>query len=88
MPWSCHFLVMASHFSGVVTMMLAFATSRQAPATASVSPVNSCTTQPKVCSNFFFQSATRSEHNDLVGACGGERQTQEMARPETKLRTM
>lgn len=85
--WSCHLRVMASHFSGVVTMIRAFATSRQAPFEMSESPVSSWTVQPNPCSNFFFQSATRSEHSDFVGACGqvpvwDEREGDGNARPK------
>ena len=68
-PWSCHLRVMASHFSGVVTMMRALAKSRHAEVDVSESPVSSCTAQPRPCSNLRFQSSVRSEQSDLVGAC-------------------
>lgn len=62
-------LVMLSHFSGVVTINLDLLMLFHTSGPGDVSPVSSTTVQPRPsCSNFFFQSAARSEVRALVGA--------------------
>ena len=65
LAWSFHFLVMLSHFSGVVMMMLAFWTMRSWP--LSVSPVSSAHCRSSEA-NFPCQSLCLSAHKDFVGA--------------------
>lgn len=62
-----HLLVIASNFSGVVTMTFAFPTSLSVPAPDVESPVNSITSHPSR-PNLAFQSFARSEQSAFVGA--------------------